>query len=169
MDTRKKELTFELLFSKEPFFCTITIHVMQRRIYNLITWSDVNGIAPLSVLFCNCPLLKEISFNRKYLLVWSDWPVITCLVRAVLGINHSRDFWTFRNCPRFTRAISMIFKYFWLAKKKKHYLRCKLKSFGEVLESQARHENVFVTIMFERIWRQHSGWPSGFYLFFHFF
>ena len=38
----------------------------------VITRLTVIHIAPLTVLFCNCPLLKEISFNTKYLLVWCD-------------------------------------------------------------------------------------------------
>ena len=68
-------------------------------------------IASLTVLICNCPpfsnypLLKDISFNTKYLLVWCDWPVITYLYQATFGISHPRDFWKVWNCPRFTRAI----------------------------------------------------------------
>ena len=57
-------------------------------------------IAPLTVLFCNCPLLKDISFNTKSLLAWCDSQVITCLFRAIFGINH----------PHFTRAISIFSK-----------------------------------------------------------
>ena len=55
-------------------------------------------------LICNCPLLKD-SFNTKCLLVWRDYPVITCLFRAIFGINHFRDFWKIWNYPRFTQAI----------------------------------------------------------------
>ena len=38
----------------------------------LITQLIVMVIAPLTVLFCNCPLLKDISFNTECLLVWCD-------------------------------------------------------------------------------------------------
>ena len=64
------------------------------------------NIAPLTVWFCNCPLLNDISFNTKCLLVWCDWPVIRCLFRATFEINHSCDFRKFWNCPRFTWAVS---------------------------------------------------------------
>ena len=54
--------------------------------------------------------------------------------------------------------------------KKTYYLMCELKNFGgKVLEFQARREGVFVLIMSERIWKWHSGWPSGFHLDFYFF
>ena len=43
-------------------------------------------------LICNCQLLKDISFNTKCLLVWCDEPVITSLVRAILGVNNPHDF-----------------------------------------------------------------------------
>ena len=59
----------------------------------LITWLIEIDIALLTVLFCNCPLLKDVTFNTKCLLVWCDWPVISCLVRAIFGINHPCDFW----------------------------------------------------------------------------
>ena len=58
----------------------------------VITWLIVIDIAPLTVLFCNYPLLKDISFNTKCLLVLCDLPVITCLVRTIFGIYHPRDF-----------------------------------------------------------------------------
>ena len=48
-------------------------------------------IASLVVLFCNCQLLKDISLNTKCLLVWCDYPVVTCLVQPILGINHPCD------------------------------------------------------------------------------
>ena len=44
-----------------------------------------------SVLFCNCQLSKDISSNTKCLLVWCDYPVVTCLVQPILGINHPCD------------------------------------------------------------------------------
>ena len=43
-------------------------------------------------LICNWPVLKDISFNLKCLLVWCDKPVITCLVRVIFRINNPRDF-----------------------------------------------------------------------------
>ena len=62
-------------------------------------------IASLTVLFWNCPLLKNISVNTKCILVWCDWPVVTCLVRVIFKMNHPCDFWKFWNCLRFTRAV----------------------------------------------------------------
>ena len=41
----------------------------------IITWLIVINIASFAVgrsLICNCPLLKDISFNTKCLLVWRD-------------------------------------------------------------------------------------------------
>ena len=66
----------------------------------------VINIAPLTEeLFCNWPLLKDISFNHafntKCLLVWCDEPAITCLVRATFRISHPCDFWKFWDCPHF--------------------------------------------------------------------
>ena len=78
-------------------------------ISRVITRLIVIDIAPLTVLFCNCPLLKDISFNTKCFLVWCDWPVITCLVREIFGINHLRDFskllGQFQNFQKCIRAI----------------------------------------------------------------
>ena len=82
----------------------------------IITSLIVVDIAPLTVLFCNCPLicicplLNDISFNTKCLFFWSDYPVITCLVRTIFGINYHRDFWKFWDCPRFNRATSRFSK-----------------------------------------------------------
>ena len=38
----------------------------------IITPFIIINITQLTVLFCNCPLLKDISFNTKCLLVWCD-------------------------------------------------------------------------------------------------
>ena len=38
----------------------------------IITPFIIINITQLPVLFCNCPLLKDISFNTKCLLVWCD-------------------------------------------------------------------------------------------------
>ena len=62
----------------------------------IITRFIVSTIAPLTELFC----------NTKYVLVWRDYPVTTCLVQAIFGINHPRDFWKIWNCPCFNRPIS---------------------------------------------------------------
>ena len=78
------------------------------------------NIAPLTVLFviarcfvisrsliCNCPLLKDISFNTVFIgLVWLTLFVITCLFRAILAINQPRKFWKIWNSLRFTRTFS---------------------------------------------------------------
>ena len=60
----------------------------------IITQLIVIKIAPLTELFCNCPLLKDISFNTKFLgLVW-------------LTSNHmfgSGDFW---DKPKFSKMHS---------------------------------------------------------------
>ena len=79
-------------------------------VIGIITRLIIVDIAQRTVLVCNypliciCPLLNDISFNTKCLLFWSDYPVITCLVRTIFGINYHRDFWKVWNCPRFIRA-----------------------------------------------------------------
>ena len=78
--------------------CSDSYKKREYPINNLITRLIVIDIAPLTVLFynyplfCNYPLLKDISFNTKCLLVSCDQTVITCLRRAIFGINHPRDF-----------------------------------------------------------------------------
>ena len=64
-----------------------------------ITWfivfnTNYHKLSPLTELFCNFPLLKDISFNTKCLLVCCAYPVTTCLVRAIFRY-HRRDFWKF--------------------------------------------------------------------------
>ena len=79
---------------------------MQWQINHTIQLTVID-ITPLTVSSCNCPLLKEISFNTKCLLVWCDKPVITCLVWAGLGINPPQEFW---KCSHFTGVISRFSK-----------------------------------------------------------
>ena len=83
---------------------------MQMGLFFIITGLIVIEIAPLTVLFCNCPLFKDISFNAKCLLLWCDEPVITCLVRAIFGINHLRDFWKIRNFKIFKNGLDQLFQ-----------------------------------------------------------
>ena len=71
----------------------------------LITRFIVINIAQLTELFCNCPLLKDISSYTKCLLVWCDLPVIKRLVRMIFGINYSRDIWKFQNFQKCIWAI----------------------------------------------------------------
>ena len=79
---------------------------MQWQINHTIQLTVID-ITPLAVSSCNCPLLKEISFNTKCLLVWCDKPVITCLVWAGLWINPPQEF---RKCSHFTGVISRFSK-----------------------------------------------------------
>ena len=68
-------------------------------------------IAPLMVLFCNCVmfynwlLLKDISFNTKFLLLLCEKLKTSCLVWAIFGIIHPLGSWKFWNCRHFTWAI----------------------------------------------------------------
>ena len=53
-------------------------YTVRGSVNSVITRLIVIDVAPLAVLFCicpafcNCPLLKDISFNTKCLLVWCD-------------------------------------------------------------------------------------------------
>ena len=77
-------------------------------IIKMIARLIVIDTAPLTELFCNCPLflnwpatnfncplLKDIRFNTKCLLVWYGWPVTTCLFQAIFRINDLDNFWKF--------------------------------------------------------------------------
>ena len=86
---------------------------------------EINN-APLTVLFviarcfvisrsliCNCPLLKDISFNTVFIgLVWLTLFVITLFI-AILAINHPRRFWKIWNSLRFNRTYSKFSKMHW--------------------------------------------------------
>ena len=59
----------------------------KKHYFFVITRLLVIDIARLKVLFCNCSLIKDITFNTKCLLLWCDQPVIACLVWAIFEIN----------------------------------------------------------------------------------
>ena len=99
--SQKRDL---LTWSIQRFIRKVKHFVRKYYITWLITGFIAIDIAPLICscsLFCNCPLLKVTSFNTLS---------ITCLVRAIFRINHSRDFWKFWNCPRFIWEISKFSK-----------------------------------------------------------
>ena len=50
----------------------MSVTASDNSVINLITRLIVLNTAPSTELFCNCPLLKDISFNIKFLLVWYD-------------------------------------------------------------------------------------------------
>ena len=66
---------FILVKNKFCFSYFASIHCMKAEYFHItliITRLIGIDIAPLTVLFCNCPPLKDISFNTKCLLVWCD-------------------------------------------------------------------------------------------------
>ena len=115
-----KARVLESLFNKVAGFHVFNVIKRRLRLRCFPVNHTVNVIklSPLTDLFCNCPLicncplLKYFSFNTKCLLVWCDWPVTTCLVRAIFGINYPRDFWKFWNCvlpQRFQKCTQAIY------------------------------------------------------------
>ena len=60
--------------------------------FNGVNFLNSHCFITVHLQICNCPPLKDISFNTKCLLVWSDLPEIKYLILVIFGINHSRDF-----------------------------------------------------------------------------
>ena len=65
-------IRLELIFSLSSRNTQFLQILNDQSIKHLITRLIVLNIAPLTVLFCNCPLFKDINFNTKCLLVWFD-------------------------------------------------------------------------------------------------